>query len=235
MPKLYTFGDSFTYGYNFLPDEELRKRSTWPTKLSNLLDYELVDLSIPGGSNWRIARLISSMNFESDCLVVIAFSTHKRFEFGVNQQHEIPEVFLKNGVPLVGDLVEIDGKLLTKRFFPNLNERSTDIDAKIFSTIAFSEFFNAEWFSRMQGVNFNSIRHRLQKHKWMAFNAWSKPFEPNDYWLQETHIENYVLGINGIMSEQVANTADDTFVYLNENQHTVVANILLKESNSIYG
>jgi hypothetical protein len=69
----------------------------------------------------------------------------------------------------------------------------------------------------------------------MAFNAWSKPFEPNDYWLQETHIENYVLGINGIMSEQVANTADDTFVYLNENQHAVVANILLKESNSIYG
>jgi hypothetical protein len=235
VPKLYTFGDSFTYGYNFLPNEELRKRSIWPTKLANLLNYELVDLSIPGGSNWRIARLISSMDFELDCLVVIGFTTHKRFEFGVSQQHQIPEVFVENGMPRIGDLVEEEGKLLTKRFFPQLDERSSDIDAKIFSAIAFSEFFNAEWFSRMQGVNFNSIRHRMQKHKWMAFNAWSKPFEPNDYWLQEACIENYVLGINGIMSEQIANTVDDTFVYLNEDQHTVVANILLRENTKIYG
>jgi hypothetical protein len=234
MPKLYTFGDSFTYGYNFLPDEELRKRSIWPTKLSTLLNYELVDLSIPGGSNWRIARLISSMNFEPDCLVVIAFSTHKRFEFGVNKQHNSPEIFIKNGLPLIGDLIETEGNLLTKRFFPQLSERTSDIDAKIFSAIAFSEFFNEEWFSKMQGVNFNSIQHNLQNKKWMVFNAWSKPFEKNDYWVEQANIKNYVLGVNNVMSEILSNTSDDSFFYLDKDQHTKLADILLKEYKNIY-
>lgn len=235
MPKLYTFGDSCTYGYDFLPDEELRKRSIWPTKLADLLGYELVECSIPGSSNWRMARLISSMVFEPDAIVVIGFSTHYRFEFGVNPDHELPEIFVDNGRPRIGDLVEIEGNLRTKRFFSNLDERTSDVDAKLFAVLAFSEFFNKEWFSRMQGVCFNSIQHSLRNNKWVVFNAWSKPFEPNDSWLASADIKNYALGLNGVMSEQVSHVRGQDLTYWSADQHTTAASILESEYRRIYG
>lgn len=235
MPKLYTFGDSCTYGYDFLPNEELRKQSIWPTKLANLLGYELVECSIPGSSNWRMARLISSMQFEPDALVVVAFSTHYRFEFGVNPDHDVPPVFIENGMPRIGDLVEIDGDLITKRFFSSLDERTSDIDAKLFAVLAFTEFFNKHWFSKMQGVNFNAIQHVLRNNKWMVFNAWSRPFEDKDSWLADADIKNYALGINEIMSEHVSDIRGADLTYWSAEQHTTAANILLSEYGRIYG
>lgn len=235
MTKLYTFGDSCTYGYSFLPDEEKRKRSIWPTKLANALGYELVECSIPGSSNWRMARLISSMEFEPDALVIVAFSTHCRFEFGVSPNHEIPPISADNGIPIIGDLVEIDGNLITKRFFARLDERTNDIDAKLFSVLAFSEFFNQEWFSRMQGVCFNAIQHALRKNQWMAFNAWTRPFEEGDYWLSQADIKNYALGLRGVMSEQVSDVRGVDLPYWDDNQHTMASDILLNEYKRIYG
>jgi hypothetical protein len=235
MPKLYTFGDSCTYGYSFLPDEDLRKRSIWPTKLAKALGYELVECSIPGSSNWRMARLIASTSFEPDSLIITAFSTHCRFEFGVSPDHVTPPVFVDNGLPVIGDLLEIDDKLITKRFFANLDKRTSDIDAKLFAVLAFSEFFNKEWFSKMQGVCFNSIQHTLKNNNWLVFNAWTKPFEENDFWLKHANVKNYVLGLHGVMSEQVADTIGNDLTYWSDEQHTAVANILLNEYRKLYG
>lgn len=237
MGKLYTFGDSFTYGFNFLPDDARRVSSIWPTKLSRLLGRELVDLSIPGGSNWRIARLIASIDFDDDDLIVIGFSTHTRFEFGVSLDHaDVPPSKNKFGVDMVGDVVEIDGNLKVRKFFSELDKRSDDIDVKLFSAMAFSEFFNEEWFSRMQGVCFNSIQHNLRNNKWLAFNAWCLPFQANDFWLKSAGIKNYVLGVDGIMDSAIKKTSPDSMgIYWTPEQHNLVADIVLKEYGKIYG
>ena len=212
-----------------------RKRSIWPTKLAALLGYELVECSIPGSSNWRMARLISSMQFEPDSLVVIGFSTHYRFEFGVSPEHELQPIFVDDGMPRIGDLVEIDGDLRTKRFFSSLDERTSDMDAKLFAVLAFSEFFNKPWFSKMQVVNFNAIQHALRTNRWMAFNAWTRPFEEEDSLIAGNGVRNYALGANEIMSERVSDIRGRDLTYWSDEQHTKAAIILLEEYRRIYG
>lgn len=168
MAMLYAIGDSFTYGFNFKVEQE-RIESVWPRQLADLLSLPHKNLSVPGGSNWRMARLVATLPLTPDDIVIIALSDNLRFEFGVNLNHKHP------APKLPGDINEVDGNLVTKRFFSALSERTVDTKAKELTDLAFGPFFNKMWFSQMHTVMCLAIAQRLQTIgcKWLMFDAWN--------------------------------------------------------------
>lgn len=87
MPKLWTFGDSFTAGHGMngeIPEyQHADKEYKWTKLLANELDFELKDYSQNGAPNERIlTNLIHNLeNFTKDDIVIIQSSTISRYEF----------------------------------------------------------------------------------------------------------------------------------------------------------
>lgn len=83
MGKLWTFGDSFTYGQGCLPGDEYYEytdphtESTWPTIVSTKLQLEEVNKGLPGNSTpYIIKQVIDNLsNFNTDDTVILS-STH---------------------------------------------------------------------------------------------------------------------------------------------------------------
>lgn len=85
---IYFFGDSFTYGYNFLREGKADfKKMIYPYFLSQKLNMPYKNFSYPGGNNWRIGRKIMSLNLTPKDIVIIAWSPAHRFELGVGENH----------------------------------------------------------------------------------------------------------------------------------------------------
>lgn len=82
--KLYTFGDSFTYG------EELDNPRTqsWPALVANNLDKQLINRSLPGCSNqYIVKKVMSEVANLTHCdgqLFLIAWTSCGRMEFADN-------------------------------------------------------------------------------------------------------------------------------------------------------
>jgi lysophospholipase L1-like esterase len=82
--KLYTFGDSFTYG------EELKDpcSQSWPALVANRLDSHLTNRSLPGCSNQYIVKKVMSevanLTHSSEKLFLIAWTSCGRMEFSDN-------------------------------------------------------------------------------------------------------------------------------------------------------
>jgi len=87
MPKIWTFGDSFTAGHGMngeIPQySNADKEYKWTKLLSNELKYELKDFSQNGIPNEKILfRIIENLaNFNKDDIVIIQSSTITRYEF----------------------------------------------------------------------------------------------------------------------------------------------------------
>ena len=79
--KVYTFGDSFTYG------EELDDPCTqsWPALVANNLDKQLINRSLPGCSNQYIVKKVMSevanLTHSDEQLFLIAWTSCGRMEF----------------------------------------------------------------------------------------------------------------------------------------------------------
>jgi len=79
--KLYTVGDSFTYG------EELEDRnSAWPHVLGNRLGYEVINEGRRGtGNHWCVKRTINAVIEHAPDLIVVGWTSCGRQEF--NDSH----------------------------------------------------------------------------------------------------------------------------------------------------
>lgn len=223
MTMLYAIGDSYTYGFNFREEQE-RVESVWPTHLAAHLSLPHNNLAIPGGSNWRMARLVMTLPITKDDIVVIGLSDNKRFEFGVNPSHRPP-------APTVpGDFNEVDGDLITKRFFSALTDRTIDIDAKTIVDLTFGKFRNDKWFECMHVVMCSAIAFRLEQIgcRWLMFDAWM----PNP----RIDIANYILP-NVSMHQILFGNRNTSFIpsrYWNKKEHKTVANIILQNLQGTY-
>ena len=88
MPRLLTFGCSFTYGHG-LPDCHIPpdmpgnqpSKYAWPQLLADKLKYECINLSAPGSGNFQILMEVLKANYQKDDLVIIAFSYFTRYDF----------------------------------------------------------------------------------------------------------------------------------------------------------
>lgn len=213
MAMLYAIGDSFTYGFNFKVEQE-RIESVWPAQLADLLSLPHKNLSVPGGSNWRMARLVTTLPLTPDDIVIIALSDNQRFEFGVSLNHKHP------APKLPGDINEVDGNLVTKRFFSALSERTVDAKAKELTDLAFGPFFNKTWFSQMHTVMCLAIAHRLQTIgcKWLMFDAWN--MNPR------IDIPNYIFPNSTMYDNIVQRKEGELIRYWTKEEHGKIAKTL---------
>jgi hypothetical protein len=225
---LYSFGDSFTYGYNFF-DRADRENLLYTTILSNKLGLPYKNLSLPGSSNWRTARIIQSINFKKDDIVLILWSSVTRFELGVNKNRKFKPPH-DNNFSIAGDLIEIDTynkHMITKRFFPQLTQSTSDHETRIINEIIFNSFSNDCWWEEMFKVMYTSVVYRLLTCgcKWIMFNGW----EVQSNTLKE--IDPRYVFPNKTMSEIIQ---AEKFQYWDQEQHKLVANVLYQSLQRLY-
>ena len=88
MPRLVTFGCSFTYGHS-LPDcyigngcpSDSPSKYAWPSLLAEKLGYDCLNLSASGSDNYQILLDILRTDFKQDDVVVIGYSYFDRYEY----------------------------------------------------------------------------------------------------------------------------------------------------------
>ena len=88
MPRLVTFGCSFTYGHG-LPDCHVEpnlpgdspSQHAWPNLLAKKLGYDCLNLSVCGSGNYQILLDILRTDFKPDDVVVIGYSYFTRFNY----------------------------------------------------------------------------------------------------------------------------------------------------------
>jgi len=88
MPRLITFGCSYTFG-EALPDihpllppkDRVPSKFAWPNLLSNKLGYECLNLAECGSGNFQILIKVLKTKFLPDDLVIISWSHFSRYDF----------------------------------------------------------------------------------------------------------------------------------------------------------
>lgn len=250
---MYVIGDSFSFGYNFFRDEVLnRKDIIYSTLLSKKLNLECRNLSIPGGSNWRTARIIQSLPLTKDDIVIIAWSETMRFEIGNSENQLFPnDVVIKTSdieqledhhkVKALGkdfpirDFVEKNDKILTRRMFPSMMESLDKIKNHNFKNIAeklYLHYSDSLWLEDMFLVMFTSVLYNLNKSecKFIMFNSHVNTCSQKKDIL---NMPQYFLGSNSNMCKFIRN--NDNIDYWNEDEHKFIAEVLYKHIKEIYG
>jgi hypothetical protein len=249
---IYVIGDSFSFGYNFFRDGVTdRKDIIYSTILSKKLNLECKNLSMPGGSNWRTARIIQSLPLTKNDFVIIAWSESMRFELGNLETQILPnDVVIKTSdieqledhhkVKMLGkdfpikDFVEKNDKVLTRRLFPSMIDSLDQIKNHNFKNIAeklYLHYADFEWLENMFLLMFTSVLYNLNKSecKFIMFNSHTSPYSQKKDILD---IPQYFLGVDGNMCKFIRN--NNNIDYWNKNEHILVAEALYNYKKEIY-
>lgn len=233
---IYTFGDSYTWGWNFFIDSRLkhqRTELTWPSVLSKKLGHDLTELSLPASSNWRIARKIQSLPITKDDIVLIGWTSPTRFEFGLANDYDIfpthPDIHYR-----ITDENEEDGAIRTKRMSYHLMDSTTCRFAKQFMWSAYGPFNSEPWYREMFKVMLTSVQNVLDKSgcKWLAFDVWCDQCEDSEF----TDVGNYILrGTNLLNASRDIPGKETDKEYWSTLEHVRVADLLIGKLNERYG
>jgi hypothetical protein len=227
---IYTFGDSYTWGWNFFIDDEIkdqRKELIWPSVISQKLNQPLTDLSLPASSNWRIARILQSLPLTKDDVVLIGWTAPTRFEFGLADDYDIesnhPDVHYK-----ITDENENHDGIRTKRMSSHLRDSTTCQYAKQFMWSAYGPFNSELWYREMFKVMFNSCENVLNKSgcKWLAFDVWCDQCSDEEF----KDAPNYILrGTNLLNASRNISGKETDKEYWSKEEHVKVADLLIKK------
>lgn len=224
---LYCFGDSFTYGYNF--DRVEREQLVWPYLLSQKLNTKYKNLSIPGCSNWSIARRLMSLNIKPTDTVVIGWTHASRIEFGVNKKYlktkNIYQENSKRDFVWMGDVVEKYDDLYCRRIIQQMSDNDMYIDKnlKYFSDLCYNNYFNGPWLEEMFLIMYNACKSVLEASgcKWIMFNTWETQYIKDAPMLEHP---NYLLGYENDMTSHIRRNNDKS--YWSKQEHNMVSDIL---------
>jgi len=227
---IYTFGDSYTWGWNFYIDasidDEEQKRLIWPSVLADKLGQPLTDFSLPASSNWRIARKLQSLKLTKDDIVLIGWTAPTRFEFGLAHDYDSipshPDIHYR-----ITDMDEDDG-IRTKRMSYHLMDSTTCPYAKQFMWGAYGPFNSEAWYKEMFKVMFTSCQNILDKSgcRWLAFDVWCDQCDDDVF----TDVPNYILrGTNLLNASRGILGKDTDKEYWTKEEHIKVADLLIKE------
>jgi hypothetical protein len=227
---IYTFGDSYTWGWNFYIDasidDEEQKRLIWPSVLADKLGQPLTDFSLPASSNWRIARKLQSLNLTKDDIVLIGWTAPTRFEFGLAHDYDSipshPDIHYR-----ITDMDEDDG-IKTKRMSYHLMDSTTCQYAKQFMWGAYGPFNSEAWYKEMFKVMFTSCQNILDKSRcrWLAFDVWCDQCDDDVF----TDVPNYILRSTNLLNASRGIPGKDTDKeYWTKEEHIKVADLLIKE------
>lgn len=228
---IYTFGDSYTWGWNFFIDaaitDEQQAALTWPAVLSEKLNQPLIDFSMPASSNWRIARKLQSLPLTKDDIVLIGWTAPSRFEFGLADDYDIvpnhPDIHYR-----ITDMNEFDNGINTKRMSYHLMDSTTCNYAKQFMWGAYGPFNSEPWYREMFKVMFNSCENVLNKSgcKWLAFDVWCDQCDDTEF----INVDNYILrGTNLLNASRNILGKETDKEYWSKEEHVKVADLLIKE------
>jgi hypothetical protein len=227
---IYVFGDSYTWGWNFFIDAELKDKRTeltWPSVLAKKLNQPLTDFSLPASSNWRIARKLQALNLTENDIVLIGWTSPTRFEFGLADDYDIepnhPDIHYR-----ITDMNEDDSGIRTKRMSYHLMDSTTCQYAKQFMWSAYGPFNSEIWYREMFKVMFSSCQNVLEKSKcrWLAFDVWCEQCDDETF----KDVSNYVLrGTNLLNASRNIPGKDTNKEYWSEEEHRNVADLLIKE------
>jgi hypothetical protein len=233
---LYTFGDSYTWGWNFFIDadinEEQQKQLIWPSILGKKLNQPVTDYSSPASSNWRIARKIQSLNLTKDDVVMIGWTAPTRFEFGLADDYDIipnhPDINYR-----ITDYNEDDNGIRTKRMSYHLMDRTTCPYAKQFMWSAYGPFNSEPWFKEMFKVMVNSCENVLNKSKckWLMFDVWCDQCDDDQftdipqYIYRGSHLLNASRGIPGRKTDKE---------YWTKEEHIHISDMLANKLKELY-
>jgi hypothetical protein len=227
---IYTFGDSYTWGWNFFIDAEIkdqRKQLIWPSLISKKLNQPLTDFSLPASSNWRIARILQSLPLANDDIVLIGWTAPTRFEFGLADDYDIepthPDIHYR-----ITDENENDSGIRTKRMSSHLRDSTTCAYAKQFMWSAYGPFNSELWYKEMFKIMFNSCENILNKSRcrWLAFDVWTEQCDDEEF----KDVPNYILRDTNLLNASRNITGKETDKeYWSKEEHVSVADLLIKE------
>jgi len=238
---LHTCGDSFTYGYTL----EDRNKS-WPFILSKKLNcFDVKNYALVGGSNSRTVRKLYNANLQKNDVVVVAWSITDRFELGVSKNSDIQKnkhyIVEKNKEYELGNELEVDDKIITKRFFSQMTDRCIDKRLKELSLFLYKDFYNQEWFDEIFRTQYWSLINLFERKQvnWMMFNTWTSSTLTNPIWIDELNIEKYIFGTNDNATNFLMNNYGKKVInehlYWNNLGHEKISNILHEFYKKIYG
>ena len=229
---IYVFGDSYTWGWNFFVNDNLkdqRENLTWPSVLAKKLGQPLTNFSLPASSNWRIARILQSLPLTEDDIVLIGWTAPTRFEFGLADDYDIepchPDIHYR-----ITDINEDHSGIRTKRMSSHLKDSTTCQFANQFMWGAYGPFNSELWYKEMFKVMFNSCENILNKSKckWLAFDVWCEQCDIASF----ADVPNYVLRGTNLLnaSRNIPGTETDK-EYWSEEEHIKVTDLLIEELN----
>lgn len=234
---LYAFGDSMTFGWNLYKevDEETRKELTWPKKLAKNLGVEVTDLSFPGASNWRAARILQSLPLTPDDIVVIQWSAWDRIEVGVNPNYDYNSLMSDDMKYKIVDSVQEDYGIRSKNMCRTILPHTTDEFAKKYMYHTYNTFYNQPWHREMFKVMMSSSLYVLEKAKckFIMFDGWLQHCDPElytdvpQYILRGTTMNNVTKNLSGITEQDLG--------YGGPEQNQIIADTVYENLERIYG
>lgn len=233
---IYTFGDSYTWGWNFFIDHQLkdkRQQLTWPSIIGKKLNQPVIDFSSPATSNWRIARKIQNLNLNENDIVLIGWTAPSRFEFGLADDYDIepchPDINYR-----ITDENEDDNGVRTKRMSYHLTDSTTCQYAKQFMWLAYGPFNSELWFKEMFKIMINSCENVLNKSrcKWLMFDVWCEQCDRDSF----TDIPQYIFRDSHLLnaSRNIPGTKTNK-EYWTKEEHVHVSDMLSNKLIEIYG
>lgn len=176
---LYTFGDSVSSGFGFIekgmPEKKARELS-WPFLLSKNLNQELRDYTLPGCSNWSIARNIQRLPITSLDFVVIQWSSASRYEIGINDRFVYTD---KKENPLYESIDKLEQNIdyRSKNICRSLISKTSDPVIKQYMNDTYTNFYNEQWSEDMFKVMLTSVCYTLDKIgcKYVMVDGWTNP------------------------------------------------------------
>ena len=246
---IYVLGDSYSFGYNFWMDNKNRKELIYGHHLSKKLNVPLRNLAVPGGSNWRIARLLSTLSLNKDDVVIIGWSATERYEMPVTKYSLSPldkvfdtydqNFFEGPAPPNFSQWVEKTNNLYTRRIihttFNNqkkiMNENFKNLHQKLFKHHVSFQYFNEMFY-----ILYKACLYQLKSSnaKFLMFNAWSSDVDEKS----EYNIKEYLFGPKSNMTDVIrsenSKSKTKTASYWDENEHKQVAEILYTKLKEYY-
>ena len=254
---IYVLGDSFSFGWNFFMDSRKdREQLVFGHLLSKKLNMPYKNLSMPAGSNWRIARLVSMLDLTKDDVVVISWTAPDRYEVPSQPLNFSPldKVFDINNHKVEDFKLSMPGEFFqfierfnnqyTRRVYRGLIDAKYKTNNNIFKNLyntMYENFYCPKYYDQMFKVMYSSTLCYLQHSqcKFIMFNGWTNNCQKvTDIF----NIKEYLFGSNHNMTSVIRNKKPTNppeyytplLEYWTEKEHEQVAEIIYKKLKELY-
>lgn len=220
---LYVFGDSLSYGWNFVDQvsDQHRREMCWPHMLASKLDMDLIDYTFPGCSNWRIARIIQNLKLNPDDLVIIQLAGFDRMETGVHPNYEYNSYTLDK-YKIVDKPIEEFGTIV-KGMCKTFLTRTSDKFFRKYLYHAYNTFWNEKWHMEINKIMITSMIYNLRNTRFIMFDGWVKNCADDEF-----NMPQYIMRGTNLLDSVNGDK------YMTYGQHQSAVDIIEKEYNRLY-